>query len=169
MQVCFSCICPNCWCAAATHHIELLPQNSPFLQRGGGLCDNRVLQGHHSLAQAEGRKHAQHEHAHYCTREGVAVMLRCGHGGRCCRLCACGHFFCHSTSTNSPVGAAMMAGGALSWFSKLQGRNIVRFWRLRVCAEKPNNVDHKLVHSTCAHSWLKVLAEISLSEFHAFF
>lgn len=44
-------------CAGATNHIELLPQDPPFLQCGGGLCDNRVLEGHHRFTQAEGRKH----------------------------------------------------------------------------------------------------------------
>lgn len=61
MQVVFPALVPNA-AAAAAHHIELLPQDPPFLQRGGGLCDNRVLQGHHRLAQAEEGKHAQYEH-----------------------------------------------------------------------------------------------------------
>lgn len=70
MRVVFPALVPT---AAAAHHIELLPQDPPFLQRGGGLCDNRVLQGHHRLAQAEGRKHAQNEHTH-CTRKGVVFI-----------------------------------------------------------------------------------------------
>lgn len=37
--------------STATDHIELLPQDAPFLQRGGGLCDDRVLQRHHALTQ----------------------------------------------------------------------------------------------------------------------
>lgn len=40
---------------SATHHIELLPQDTPFLQRGGGLGDDRVLEGHHRLTQPEGK------------------------------------------------------------------------------------------------------------------
>lgn len=40
---------------SATHHIELLPQDTPFLQRGGGLSDDRVLKGHHRLTQPEGK------------------------------------------------------------------------------------------------------------------
>lgn len=35
----------------STDHIELLPQDAPFLQCGGGLCDDRVLQRHHGLTQ----------------------------------------------------------------------------------------------------------------------
>lgn len=58
----FCLYCPNSsGAAAATNHIKLLPQDPPFLQRGGGLCDNRVLQGHHRLTQPKGRKHAQYE------------------------------------------------------------------------------------------------------------
>lgn len=98
------CICPSSSGAAATNHIELLPQDPPFLQRGGGLCDNRVLQGHHRLAQPEGRKHKQHSHA-FKGGDGLLfalpVMSACGRGGRCCRrTCACCHC-CPSASTTT--------------------------------------------------------------------
>ena len=58
---------------SATDHIELLPQDTPFLQCGGGLRDNRVLQWHHRLAQPKGRK-TRTVHEYECTEENTQIL-----------------------------------------------------------------------------------------------